>query len=518
MSRIRRSFLAPRIRSNRRQKTVKVQSQNHVKVDHVDRISALPNDLLCHILSFLPTKKAAATSILSTRWRYLFTSLPNIHLEFDHSLRRFDPNSGKKYVDIMGPNYQRFARLVDCCHRLILQRKPYCLTKFYLSLEEFLEIFRVAIDSLICAAISCGVQQLEVFVGRDRSNALSPPGILSCPGIFSCKTLLEMKLDSCFTDFYVPETVSLPNLKILHLAQFILTDELSIPRLIQGCPVLIELSFVCLTYSEGEVLTLLLKSPSLEKIYLHCVTDEWDIVLDIPSAVNLECEVEGASKTSINAPKLQHLHFDGDAVTVNILPNHKSLVEARISVSCPYIVKTSDQEQLLRCEVAFELMNSSQSVVSLYLLDATVELLFYSQKLLPTFEKLTYLELEVRNYYDKRTRSWKMLSWLLGSAPNLQVLVFDEVFWDDRIESSAEDKKFEFLSAEPVPLCLPKQLREVKIRKFNGKEYEFKLIDYILQNVKALKKMTVGVLGHFGDRSKILSFKRCNNDCQIVFT
>nr|XP_027077151.1 FBD-associated F-box protein At4g13985-like [Coffea arabica] len=226
----------------------------------------------------------------------------------------------------MGPNYQRFARLVDCCHQLILQRKPYCLRKFHLSLKEFLEIFRVAIDSLICAAISCGVQQLEVFVGLDRSNALSPPGILSCPAIFSCKTLVEMKLESRFTDFYVPETVSLPNLKILHLAQFILTDELSTPRLIQGCPVLIELYFDCLTYSEGEVLTLLIKSPSLEKIYLHCVTDEWDIVLDIPSAVNLECEVEGASKTSINAPKLQHLHFDGDAVEVNILPNHKSLV------------------------------------------------------------------------------------------------------------------------------------------------------------------------------------------------
>ncbi|XP_027076089.1 putative FBD-associated F-box protein At5g56440 [Coffea arabica] len=454
MSRIRRSFFAPRIRSNRRKKTVKVQSQNHVKVDHVDRISALPNDLLCHILSFLPTKKAAATSILSTRWRYLFTLLPNIHLEFDHSFR-----------DIMGPNYQRFDRLVDCCHRLILQRKPYCLRKFHLSLKEFLEIFRVAIDSLICAAISCGVQQLEVFVGHDRSYALSPPGILSCPAIFSCKTLVEMKLEIRFTVFYVPETVSLPNLKVLHLAQYILTDELSTPRLIQGCPVLIELSFDCLTFPEDQVKTLLIKSPSLQKLCLRCMSDDWDIVLGIPSAVNLECDVDGESKTSINAPKLQHLNFDGNVVEVHILPNHKWLVEARISVSCPYIVKTSDQEQLLRCEVAFELMNWSQSVVSLYLLDTTVE-----------------------------------------------------VFWDDRIESSAEDKKFEYLSTEPVPLCLPKHLREVKIRKFNGKEYEFKLIDYILQNVKALKKMTVGVLGHFGARSKILSFKRCNNDCQIVFT
>ncbi|XP_027076067.1 F-box/LRR-repeat protein At3g59190-like [Coffea arabica] len=503
MSSIQRSFLAPRIRCNRCEKTAKVRSQNHVKVDHVDRLSALPNDLLCHILSFLPTKKAAATSILSTRWRYLFTSLPNIHLEFDDSLR-----------DIIGPNYQRFARLVDCCHRLILQRKPYCLRKFHLSLKEFLEIFRVAIDSLICAAISCGVQQLEVFVGHDRSGALSPPGILSCPAIFSCKTIVEMKLEIRFTVFYVPQKVSLPNLKVLHLAQYVLTDELSTPRLIQGCPVLIELSFDCYTFPGDQVQTLLIKSPSLQKLSLRCMSDDdWDIVLDIPSAVNLECEVDGESKTSVNAPKLQHLTFDGNVVEVNILPNHMSLVEARISVSCP-----SDQEQLLRCEVAFELMNWSQSVVSLYLLDTTVELLFYSQKLLPTFEKLTYLELEARKYYGKRTRSWKMHSWLLESAPNLQVLVFDEVFWDDRIESCAEDEKFEFLSAEPVPLCLPKHLREVKIREFHGKEHEFKLIDYILQNVKALKKMTVGVLGGFRDRRKILSLKRCNNDCQIVFT
>nr|XP_027124253.1 putative F-box protein At1g58310 [Coffea arabica] len=439
MSSIQRSFLAPRIRCNRCEKTAKVQSQNHVKVDHVDRLSALPNDLLCHILSFLPTKKAAATSILSTRWRYLFTSLPNIHLEFDHSLR-----------DIRGPNYQRFARFVDCCHRLILQRKPYCLRKFHLSLKEFLEIFRVAIDSLICAAISCGVQQLEVFVGHDRSGALSPPGILSCPAIFSCKTIVEMKLKIRFTVFYVPETVSLPNLKA-H----------------SGLSRAHRTVFRLLYISRDQVQTLLIKSPSLQKLSLHCMSDDdWDIVLDIPNAVNLECEVDGESKTSINAPKLQHLNFDGNVVEVNILPNHKSLVEARISVSCP-----SDQEQLLRCEVAFELMNWSQSV-----------LLFYSQKLLPTFEKLTYLEVEVRKYYGKRMHSWKMLSWLLESAPNLQVLVFDEVFWDDRIESCAENEKFEFLS-----------------------------------NVKALKKMTVGVLGGFRDRRKILSLKRCN-DCQIVFT
>lgn len=43
-----------------------------------DFISGLPDCLLHNILSFLDMKLAVQTSILSTRWRYIWTSLPII--------------------------------------------------------------------------------------------------------------------------------------------------------------------------------------------------------------------------------------------------------------------------------------------------------------------------------------------------------------------------------------------------------------------------------------------------------
>ncbi|XP_010507534.1 PREDICTED: F-box/LRR-repeat protein At3g58900-like [Camelina sativa] len=50
-----------------------------------DAISNLPEDLLFHILSFLSTREAALTSVLSKkRWRDLFTLLPS--LDFDDSI------------------------------------------------------------------------------------------------------------------------------------------------------------------------------------------------------------------------------------------------------------------------------------------------------------------------------------------------------------------------------------------------------------------------------------------------
>lgn len=83
-------------------------------VDKVDRISNLPESLLCKILLNLPTKVVVKTSLLSSSWRNLWKCVPGLDLASSHHFKE---------------NYSIFVIFVD---RFLCFNSDFCLESFKL--------------------------------------------------------------------------------------------------------------------------------------------------------------------------------------------------------------------------------------------------------------------------------------------------------------------------------------------------------------------------------------------------
>jgi hypothetical protein len=93
---------------------------------NVDRISDLPNCVLSHILSFLPTKTAIATSLLSPKWRNTWRKhLSVLNFSDDH----LQPNEDR---------FELFKTLAVFVNSVFALRKPCEVQKMRLSCTESL--------------------------------------------------------------------------------------------------------------------------------------------------------------------------------------------------------------------------------------------------------------------------------------------------------------------------------------------------------------------------------------------
>lgn len=91
--------------------------------DGEDRISRLHDSILCVILSFLPTEYAVATSILSSRWKLVWISIPN--LRSNNGLCSRYKRTNNLTIDVS----TRFEKFVN---RVLLLPHPSNINKFSL--------------------------------------------------------------------------------------------------------------------------------------------------------------------------------------------------------------------------------------------------------------------------------------------------------------------------------------------------------------------------------------------------
>ncbi|CAK8564982.1 unnamed protein product [Lathyrus sativus] len=176
-----------------------------------DRISELHDSILCHILSFLPTKHAATTSILSKRWKSVWLSV--LTLDFDC----------KAFQDMASFGYS--------VHKLMLLR------------NSGLPIvsFRFNCTFLCSIHNKCDVTRFVSYVmNRGIENLIIDNDIILPPSVLSCKTLKVLKLNGILVNDFSHQ-VDFPVLKILHLKRMIFERHELLVKLLSGCHILEEL-------------------------------------------------------------------------------------------------------------------------------------------------------------------------------------------------------------------------------------------------------------------------------------
>lgn len=143
-----------------------------------DRISGLPDEILCHILSFLVTEEAVKASVLSRRWKNVWAYNPNIDL--------CDLRCGRR---IHSENFEGIVNLV------LLSRGSLDIHRFSLSCEDFVNYS--CFDAWIRSAVRHNVVELVLILlmGVSAKNWILLMGrpcpitrVLSCQKACTCAT------------------------------------------------------------------------------------------------------------------------------------------------------------------------------------------------------------------------------------------------------------------------------------------------------------------------------------------
>ncbi|XP_027348301.1 FBD-associated F-box protein At4g10400-like [Abrus precatorius] len=183
----------------------------------VDRVSALPDFILYKILSFLPTKQAVATSVLSKRWRPLWFSLPTLDLD-----------------DKAFATFERFSLFV---YSLFLSRDiTLPLRSFRLTCGNSSPCDPYAINRFVYAAVQRGLRHLHLNM-KDNLQRYVRIKLPSC--VLTCRTLTVLKLKKVAIDDL--PYVDFPSLETLHLVWVSFRLHEDVMKFIAGCPILQDL-------------------------------------------------------------------------------------------------------------------------------------------------------------------------------------------------------------------------------------------------------------------------------------
>ncbi|GER53335.1 F-box/RNI-like superfamily protein [Striga asiatica] len=233
----------------------------------IDRLSALPDDILSHILSFLPLKTSVSTSALSARWRRLWTYAPNIQLTEEYQLLRFIMYS----LPESNPYHEKF---VDVLTKILSQSESHGVNTLRLDMYYFDEH---ELEARLESAFACNVKTLDLtlrYGSEDIHLFDEGPLFYLRLNLFdikmnsgTSKTLVDLRLDLFYIKIKIG-TVCLPALKRLHLGGVTLDGTLN--NLISCCPVLEEFTVAYYIQCDENMGYHCISSSTMKRLVFNC--------------------------------------------------------------------------------------------------------------------------------------------------------------------------------------------------------------------------------------------------------
>ncbi|XP_024156089.1 F-box/LRR-repeat protein At3g26922 [Rosa chinensis] len=428
-------------------------------------LSNLPDVLIVKILSLLPTKDAIRTSILSKRWEYIWTSLPNL-----------------KFIQWKFENKRTL--LVNAVERALILRGPADIKEFSLSFEVLGDALRV--NTWISAVLQHNVEDLSLVLHSFKDPVSLPRSL------FMSATLKVLLLElPCI--FKVPSTICFSSLRSLTLSSVVFSDDYSAQQLFSGCSVLEEIFLYGCNWANLNFVSI--SAPKL----LRFTIDEGDSQI-LRGSDGCQIMVLGV--------RLAYFSYTGEFLDDYCFYN-SSANEALISLNS--IKRVQHVSYRLN-----KLLNGLSSVKHLTICDTSFEVVQTnaSEHLMPSFNNLTTLIFE-RVEVDL---GCKGLLAFLQNCPCLKYLIFCE-----GIGLYSDDAKDDGM-LEPLPPCFLNSLEEIDVLEFCGDEDELHAMKVLLKCAMVLKKVTINWCSGVQVEPKtmkdinkqLLDLPRGSGNCKVV--
>ncbi|XP_045089579.1 F-box/LRR-repeat protein At4g14103-like [Aegilops tauschii subsp. strangulata] len=268
-----------------------------------DRISGLPDDVLGHVLSFLPTKEAGRAAMLGRRWRDIFCSVHTISSEEREGQRADDWDT--YFYEVQERRSCSAVLLHSISAALLHRRRRPGLTvplhSFRFAFDSYHGWDKVAVDQWLFEVLRQRTQDQELhldlrfFIGpicarssvngdeeEEESNDNESWGHVLPRTLFSCRAVRTLCLSYCKLN--LPEVVDLPFLETLRLTSIRGDSQETIQKLVWSCPRLADLTLE----ASNRLQKLTVLDKRLRRLALRCCHNMTQVSIDVSELRCLE--------------------------------------------------------------------------------------------------------------------------------------------------------------------------------------------------------------------------------------